>query len=99
MPWRPKSHGQLKRERGLVPEMPRPTSTERGYDGNWQKVRAMKLRREPLCEACKAKGRIKPAKDVHHLIAGSNNLDDLQSLCHVCHSRVTMRELNKNRRL
>lgn len=71
----------------------RGTSAERGYDHRWTKVRLMVLRSRPLCEMCHAAGRVTPATDVHHIIARRNGGDDsdenLQALCHACHSRIT----------
>src|SRR5438105_4299959 len=45
----------------------RGSSTERGYDGAWRKVRAVKLARNPLCEDCYDIGRVRVADDVHHV--------------------------------
>jgi 5-methylcytosine-specific restriction protein A len=53
----------------------------------------MYLRRYPLCVECQRNGRTVEAIDVHHLVprrAGGSDADDnLQALCHACHSRVT----------
>lgn len=71
---------------------PRPSPTRRGYDRQWEKLRARFLRDNPECEACG-----KPAAHVDHVIpikAGGARMDaaNLQALCHGCHSRKTVRE-------
>lgn len=69
----------------------RPGSTARGYGADWQRLRLMFLRRNPLCAIC---GR--PANEVHHVCAkrdgGGNEWGNLQALCKSCHSRATARE-------
>lgn len=72
----------------------RPSSCERGYDYRWQKLRLLVLSRDHyLCRECGKP--IGVGGDVHHKIelskGGTNDLDNLISLCHVCHSRVTAR--------
>lgn len=59
----------------------------------WRKVRAMKLRQDPLCEECGKQGRIKEAALVHHLQEikdGGERLafDNLQSVCTACHNKL-----------
>ena len=62
-----------------------------------KKLRPMKLRRSPMCEICGTA----PATDVHHIDGSWKitrdwrlfvDLDNMQSLCHPCHSRETMKE-------
>jgi 5-methylcytosine-specific restriction endonuclease McrA len=67
----------------------RAPSGERGYHWRWHKVREMKLRRDPLCEDCTAEGRTVKAEMVHHLDGNArhNDLENLVSLCTVCHGR------------
>ena len=69
----------------------RGTAAERGYDYRWSKLRLMVLRANPACVVCGA-----PATDVDHItpkrLGGEDALDNLQSLCHACHTRKTMRE-------
>ena len=71
------------------------TSTERGYNYRWQKVRKIYLRRNPLCFECLKEGRIEPATVVDHIEPhrGDNekfwNEDNFQSLCERCHNRKT----------
>ena len=74
------------------------SSTERGYGYSWQKRRTAFLRGHPLCEECRKRGRITPATDVDHIRPhkGDPELfwdwDNLQALCHECHSKKTARE-------
>ena len=74
------------------------SSTERGYGYSWQKRRTAFLRGHPLFEECRKRGRITPATDVDHIRPhkGDPELfwdwDNLQALCHECHSKKTARE-------
>jgi 5-methylcytosine-specific restriction protein A len=70
----------------------RGTPSQRGYKGQWPKVRARKLEQEPLCERCKAEGMTVAAVTVHHIkeIEGRDDpnrlrWDNLESLCFDCH--------------
>jgi 5-methylcytosine-specific restriction enzyme A len=60
----------------------------------WQKLRGMKLRRDPLCAECSKRGQLTPATHAHHVIEVQDDqslrleLDNLQSLCSSCHSRL-----------
>lgn len=69
----------------------RPHAAARGYGATWRKLRLMVLRREPLCRRCGA-----AALDVDHIIprrrGGPDSLENLQALCHPCHSRKTATE-------
>lgn len=71
----------------------RGTAHQRGYGARWRRVREVVLATSPLCTECSRQGIITPATDVHHVIArrdgGPDALDNLQPLCHACHSRVT----------
>ena len=70
---------------------------------DWRRCRALKLSQSPLCEACKAAGRITPANHVHHKIDRlerpdlTYDLANLESLCLPCHSRISMYRTNKRR--
>ena len=63
----------------------------------WQKLRSLKLQTEPLCEECRAAGRLKPAGVVDHIVPIKHGgdafppLEGLRALCHPCHSRKTAR--------
>ena len=65
------------------------TILDRGYVAEWRALRARVLKLQPECP-CGAK-----ATDVDHVISlragGTNDLSNLQALCHSCHSRKTGR--------
>jgi 5-methylcytosine-specific restriction protein A len=81
------------------------SSTSRGYDYAWQKLRLAVLERDfYLCQPCKKVGRITEAKQVDHIInkaeckkRGLNTdfLDNLQSICVDCHKLKTQKESGK----
>jgi len=72
--------------------------TGRLYDlAVWHRLRAKQLQDEPLCRHCHARGIIELATDVDHIVPIANGgapLDqsNLQSLCHLCHTRKTNSE-------
>ncbi len=86
----------FKPPRLTVPPRCRPSASARGYGGNWPKLRAYVLAGEPLCRECKGWGRLVPATDVDHIISrsrgGTDDLANLQPLCHACHASKTARE-------
>lgn len=57
----------------------------------WQRLRAAVLADEPLCRHCASTGAVVPATDVDHLSGdpSDNSRENLQPLCHACHSRKT----------
>ena len=89
---------ELKREY----DRDRPGATQRGYDRKWRRIRAQYLRHHPLCQATdEAALRFHArfgdaATDVDHIVpvvqGGTSEWDNLQALCHRCHSAKTMRE-------
>lgn len=74
----------------------RGTAASRGYDHRWRKLRQMYLAAHPLCVECERIGLVTAATDVDHIRAkrhgGTDDEDNLQALCHTCHSRKTARE-------
>jgi len=66
----------------------------------WARLRAEKLRQQPLCEMCLSRGRVTPAEDVHHKISFMSSddacvqhhlfydFDNLMSLCKECHGAI-----------
>jgi 5-methylcytosine-specific restriction protein A len=75
----------------------RGSSRARGYDRAWEKVRALKVALNPLCERCEARGLVVPVAEVHHVVpiedAPELRLDigNLESLCLPCHRQETAR--------
>ena len=79
----PKCMSQRNVERG--------SSTQRGYDSTWQRVRNAYIARHPLCQwtdPCPL-----PAVDVDHITpmraGGTHKHTNLQSLCRPHHARKT----------
>ena len=69
----------------------------------WQRLRAHVLRRDPLCVACKAEGRVEPATQVDHIVPvvaliRANDEErvfdpaNLRALCRSCHARKSATE-------
>lgn len=79
---------QRERERG--------SAASRGYGADWRRRRAYHLRREPLCRECAKEGRTTAGTDVDHIVArakgGTDEPENLQTLCHAHHSEKTYRE-------
>jgi len=74
----------------------RDSARDRGYKTNWDKVRSIKVKQDPLCEECMKDGIIKPVEIVHHIIPVDlckrynredliYDLDNLKSDCRPCH--------------
>ena len=75
----------------------RGTKQQRGYGKVWEMVRAVALKRDGhMCVQCAANGQYREAKEVDHIVpksqGGSDDLDNLQSLCKKCHDKKTYRE-------
>jgi 5-methylcytosine-specific restriction protein A len=84
--WKPRE--QVKREVDRL----RPSARERGYGTDWVLLRAIILKRDPICKHC---GQAK-SKHVDHILSrkrgGTDDPSNLQGLCWSCHSRKTVRE-------
>lgn len=68
-----------------------PTPRTRGH--RWTLIRSAQLCREPLCRHCLTAGVVREAEEVDHIIAlefgGTDDDENLQSLCIPCHERKT----------
>lgn len=64
------------------------------HTAHWRRTRDAKRRAYPLCERCLAEGLTVLMSDVHHIDgdAANDQWDNLESLCHPCHSSHTARE-------
>lgn len=84
--------GPRRKEYRQQEDAQRGTPTERGYDARWQRVREIKIARNPVCEECAAQGVTTVADDVHHIVPirvdPSRRLDisNLRSLCRRHHA-------------
>ncbi len=75
----------------------RPSPASRGYDHRWRKFRKAFLAENPLCVACKARGRVTAASVVDHVTPhrdrpGEFWNTEFQAMCKPCHSAKTRRE-------
>ena len=79
-------------------EVERGSSTARGYDHVWRRLRADYLREHPECVRCAERGSLVPAQVVDHVHPHRGDealrLDpaNLQSLCRSCHAAKTATE-------
>jgi len=75
---------------------------ERGYGTEWDVTRKRILSRDKgLCQVCLAAGKYRPAKAVDHIKpkceGGSDDDDNLQSICQSCHDIKTAAEAQRGR--
>jgi len=74
----------------------RDPAVKKRYGRSWKRIRDRYITAHPLCEQCQKDGRITPAEEVHHIKplsqGGTNDVDNLMSLCTSCHSEITARE-------
>jgi 5-methylcytosine-specific restriction protein A len=75
---------------------------ERGYGWKWDKIRAIVLRRDQfLCVPCKKLGFVRKATAVDHIknkaSGGTDDLENLQSICEQCHKEKTQKESKNGR--
>ena len=73
------------------------TTTQRGYGASWRRIRAAVMARDNyLCQVCAADGRVTPATEVDHIRpkarGGTDEMDNLRSICRQCHAEKTARE-------
>lgn len=87
--------GPLRQSKDKAYDSTRGTAAQRGYGGAWARLRRMQLAEYPLCADCKAEGITRLAKEVHHKLArrdgGTNEFENLMSLCKSHHSQRTAR--------
>lgn len=71
----------------------RPARHEFYATSDWRRLRDWYRARHPLCEECQRQGRVTAAELVHHKSEISEggeplDVDNLESLCRSCHSRL-----------
>jgi 5-methylcytosine-specific restriction protein A len=66
------------------------------YGRQWERLRTAFLSKHPLCQMCQEAGRLVSATEVHHIVSladgGTDDEENLMSLCKPCHSRFTAGE-------
>jgi 5-methylcytosine-specific restriction protein A len=113
MPWKPPSHSELLRKRQGRKATDAEYEARRRQDPalaeaqrlrssmRWRKVRAIKLKRDPLCEDCLEHDVTRPATQVHHMKGLAPHpelaftMSNLRSLCTTCHAKREAREQSK----
>lgn len=62
------------------------------YGKAWRKIRRAYVESHPLCEKCLEEGRYVKVEEVHHIVpvseGGTNDADNLMSLCRNCHAKI-----------
>jgi len=87
-----------KKEARREQDKARGTSTERGYNNRWRKVRKQYLSKHPLCVECQKEDRIVAATVVDHIIPAKDSPElfwdegNWQSLCKYHHDVKTAKE-------
>lgn len=96
-----------RKPRTPTPETDRRELRQSGYNTSaWRNARAAYLMKQPLCEHCLSKGKVKPAEHVHHkrspftgcevnwaLMLDQENLEALCATCHrLEHERLSGRD-------
>lgn len=75
---------------------------ERGYGSAWDRTRKEILQRDHgLCQPCMRQGYVTPAAIVDHIVpkaqGGSDEHQNLQTICRDCHTEKTTRESQAGR--
>lgn len=77
-------------------------STPRLRGRQWLRLRAQVLETEPRCLRCLQAGKLSAATQVDHIVplkrGGSNEISNLQPLCHDCHAHKSAAERGATRR-
>lgn len=62
------------------------------YGRAWKRIRDRYVSEHPLCERCKAEGRLTPVDEVHHILpiskGGTHDKSNLMALCKSCHNKI-----------
>ncbi len=75
----------------------RPNRHQRGYGRDWERKREQALQRDGrICQTHKRAGMYRMGTHVDHIVpkeqGGSDDLDNLQTLCKACHEHKTATE-------
>lgn len=62
------------------------------YGRAWRRIRDQYVKTHPFCEECFKRGILVPVDEVHHIVpvsrGGTNNPNNLMSLCKSCHNKI-----------
>lgn len=94
---------QADRYIGRFADPARGSRHSRGYGSDWDRTRKRILSRDcGLCQPHKKQGKLRPANQVDHIVpkceGGSDDDDNLQSICTECHKAKTAEEALRARR-
>ena len=71
----------------------RDPAAKKRYGRTWKRLRDRYIKAHPLCERCAKDEKVTPAEEVHHIKplshGGTNDEDNLMSLCKSCHSLIS----------
>jgi len=71
----------------------RDPAVKKRYGRTWKRMRDRYIKAHPLCERCAKDKKVTAAEEVHHIKplshGGTNDEDNLMSLCKSCHSLIT----------
>ena len=91
-------------EKKRQPQRDTKTAAERKFygSGEWKRIRARQLKREPLCRTCLAAGRIRAGNTVDHITpmrddGSPRDPANLQTQCATCHQQKRQREAMERR--
>lgn len=98
----------LRADPGSFADPERGSRHERGYGSKWDRLRKLILARDKgLCQQCRRDGRLTPVGDkpfsayVDHIVpkaeGGTDDDENLQTLCRPCHKAKTDTEKNRGR--
>lgn len=78
----------------------RGTRQQRGYGGEWDRVRLVILKRDAgLCQPCMTRGVLTIGKAVDHIVpkaeGGTDDEGNLQTICKACHVVKTAEEARR----
>ena len=70
----------------------RSPNVNKKYGRAWKRIRDRYVAEHPLCERCKAEGRLTPVEEVHHILpvskGGTHERSNLMALCRSCHTKI-----------
>ena len=70
----------------------RDPAVRKRYGRAWKRIRDSYAAAHPLCERCKAEGKLTPTEEIHHKLplsqGGTHARENLIALCKSCHAKI-----------